>query len=539
MSLNRVRARTITVGFLSRWLIHAAPFTWVGLMVSSVVLAVFVRFFDAPTLLNLELGLLTPIIHVVGLFAALIFDAGAVLLNALVSLFSTVAPTVQSDITRLASAATLPPEMTPEPDLLLRLIETAGAALILVGVPFVLGFLLPYAGFLWYVFFTQPKYISSRVETGAVQGRFLNMFHFPSGLVGKLARMDKDESEPFIVCRNAYHARVAYLHALFPLWNGRWRLIVKLQTERRIAASWGRFNQLNYLVTMAIADALKADWKLMRGEGHLFSDQVTKRDEQKTIVREFNECDMPLRFIQAEPQRRFSRIGSAQLPKPKYVMFSCLFNPIRDPIWILPLKSVLERLKELCASPGAPDYDAAVRVLSTAALSVYGRIIDEPGPEVLKVQFGEIRQVAFLYAEKPGAHLRSGYDENNIIYDPMPPAVAPVLFLFQRAVDEAAKDAICIQLRRGDVLLVKNQEALFARREVSDHFVSWPPTLLPRARWLRAYYLYARLADEEDAIVSKRATLQAVVKQSMSALLRWNATRRTADGADRSDRGQS
>lgn len=445
---QRVRQQTMTIGFFARWRVHSRPFLWISFCISLLVvtLLVYFRFDFVPSS----------------------------------ELWTIIETTV--------SKGQLNPERAAQLyDAVLLLFMTFASA-------FALTFVFAYGSFLFFVLYFNRDFIASHVVEGSVRGRYINWVGRLSGSTQrKMLQLSADEREPFILCRSGCHAFAAYVSAM---WDGH-QLLEKLQTERRIASSWGRFNQLNYLITMSIADGLGLDWKQMRGEGHLFSDQVTCRDEQKSVVREFNECDLPLRFIQAEPQRRFVRAGGAQLPKPKYVMFHCLFNSVADPIWVLPLKDVMAKLKEHCSASGSgTDYETVVRFLSNAAFSVYARIRDEPGPDVLKLQFGESRQVPILHTNASGKTL-SGYDENSILYDQLPPPAATALFLFQRALDDAAKNAICVQLRSGDVLLVKNQEALFARREVADHFLSWPPTLAVRARWLRSYYLYSKLPEDE------------------------------------------
>lgn len=444
MKYDRVRARTLNIGFPARWRIHAKALALV-LLSAAILLAWF-------------------------------WLGGATTPQIVVSAENDF-PLLRNSIDAFASS---------------------GDVLALLSGLFLLAWTAFYVFCVWSVFISKRDYIASHIAEGAARGRLLNIFgRFPSGVAHRLARMDANEGEPFVLCRNACHAFAAYAHAATPWLGG--RLVEKLRAERRILRSWGRFNQLNYLVTMAIADALRTDWKMMRGEGHLYSDQITSRDEQKSVVREFNECDLPLRFIQAEPQRRFSRVGGAQLPKPTFVVFHCLFNSIKDPIWILPLRDVMAKLKEICAKPGSgADYDTVVRMLSSTAFTVYARIKDESGPDVLKVQFGESRQVAILHTDAAGK-LRSGYDENNILYESLPLPACTALHLFQRALDEAAKNSICVQMRSGDVLLIRNQEAFFARREVDDHFISWPITLLQRARWLRTYYLYEKLPGEKVA----------------------------------------
>lgn len=310
----------------------------------------------------------------------------------------------------------------------------------------------------------------------------------PKNVVDALAKLE-GERQPYIVCRKACHSYAATTWALF---LGK-RILDKLR--RWPPPNWGLFNQMNYAIAIATVRALGARlWPY--DEQKFVADVTTDRVQQKTVANDHDQFDLELRFVQDEPQRPFS---GGDLAKPVYAVFQCLLNPINDPIWVLALSDVMERLKEVCAqSEMKLSFDAAVELLSSSNFPSFRRIDRDPQAGV-RVKGAEDPLMPILKITKDAdgtPHYRSGYDENNILYANVPSPVRKALYAFQLALDEAArKDAVRVDLSRGDMLIVRNQEAFYCRREIEDHLFS-PLTLLPRVRWLRRYMAFEPQAGQ-------------------------------------------
>lgn len=306
----------------------------------------------------------------------------------------------------------------------------------------------------------------------------------PKNVVRKLREL---EGEPYIVCRDACHSRAAVMWAyLLPT-----SAVAKLTKLPRPKGDWGLFNQLNFAIAIATVRALGTRLWPYDGE-RFFADVVTNRAQQKSVANDHDQSDLELRFVQDEPQRRFS---GGDLAKPKYAVFQCLFNPIKDPIWVLALSDVIKRLKEVCERPEiGQSFDVVVQTLCSASFPTFRRIERDAEAGVrIKASEDQLQPILQVTQNADGSRsYRSGYDENNIAYPLVPPAppVRRALYAFQLALDEAAqRDAVAIDLEAGDMLLVRNQEAFYCRREVHDHWIH-PFTLLPRARWLRRYMAF-------------------------------------------------
>jgi hypothetical protein len=306
----------------------------------------------------------------------------------------------------------------------------------------------------------------------------------PSSVANALARLNR-ERHPYIVCRKACHSRPARLWALV------WRSQALATLRDRQEAKWGLVNQMNFAIAIATVRALSAKlWPY--DEEKFFADVTTDRMRQKSVANDHDEPDLELRFVQDEPQRPF--LGG-DLAKPVYAVFQCLFNPINDPVWVVALSDVMNRLKEVCASRPemGVSFDAAVQALSSPSFPNFRRI-ERDSQAGVRVKGAEDPFMPILMVSKDAdgtPRYRSGYDENNILYAVVLAPARKALYAFQLALDEAAKkDAVRIDLEGGDMLLVRNQEAFYCRREIEDHWIHLPITLLPRARWLRRYMAF-------------------------------------------------
>jgi hypothetical protein len=307
----------------------------------------------------------------------------------------------------------------------------------------------------------------------------------PPNVADALAKLNR-ERHSYIVCRKACHSFSA--RAWGCLLNSPERIRAEL-TRRQSEKSWGLFNQLNFAIVIATVRHLGVKlWPY--DEEKFYAEVATDRDQQKSVANDFDQLDMELRFVQDEPQRPFE---GGDLSKPIYAIFQCLFNPIDDPVWVLPLANVMDRLKEVCLETKM-SFEAVVKTLGTSSFPIFRRVERDPAAGVrVKAAEDLLTPILLVTKDSDGTpRYQSGYDENNISYAALPqsPDVRRALYAFQMAMDLATrKDAVRIDLEPGDLLLVRNQEAFYCRREIHDHWFSCP-TVLPRMRWLRRYMAF-------------------------------------------------
>lgn len=333
--------------------------------------------------------------------------------------------------------------------------------------------------------------LSSNIR-GVAGSQWSLLASLPQSVANELTALHR-ERQPFIVCRKACHSYFATAWAFFLGKEAIKRL------RRWAPRSWGLFNQMNYAIAIATVRALGVKlWPY--DEEKFFADVTTDRAQQKSVANDHDQYDLELRFVQDEPQRPFS---GGDLSKPIYSVFQCLLNPIHDPVWVLPLSDVMKRLEDVCARPDLGlSFDAVVQTLSFSNFPTFRRIERDPqaGIRVKAAEdpFMPILRVGKNVDDTP--RYLSGYDENNILYFqvPQPPQVRKSLLAFQLALDEAARrDAVRIDLEGGDMLLIRNQEAFYCRRESEDHWIH-SMTFLPRARWLRRYMAFDVQSERES-----------------------------------------
>ncbi len=309
---------------------------------------------------------------------------------------------------------------------------------------------------------------------------------------------------PYLILRNAcHHGQVNFLPFIR---RGQWFRdpLDRRQGSHLEIGKHGLLDALNDVAASKIARAMNVDVKPIYGEGAYFEDRVTNINKQKSILDDGG--DLPLRYVQATPQKRFidhsldgrrgqhvlnDRPLDGELPKAKYIIICCLTNPIKDPVYVLPVSAITRQLRNIF-SDHADDY---LTTLLRPMTPVFGEL--KPGePE------GEIADdVLELYNlfHRPILSLhhdtyRGGFDPNRIDYAGMVDRVdaRKAVSAFMRAIDGATNDEVKIKLRAGDVLIINNYYGMHRRIEIGYKSLRPPFLFAKRRRWLRVYYGFSR-----------------------------------------------
>lgn len=274
-----------------------------------------------------------------------------------------------------------------------------------------------------------------------------------------------------------------------------------------------------------LLDLLGCVMRAKRTDPHaneLFRDYVSNFRSQKDHFTDGD--DLPLRFRQSSPELHFHspdrKSDNAHVFVPRFTVYSCLRNPIEDPIWVLPVASVLRYLSEAIAK-----VDGLDRRNDEEAMLAEKRAM-ECLRELKKPQF--IKYDKFIISNSDGVHMvrrnrsqpvaimqggdfsdlssvQMAWDSHKIFvadHEPGPASnsyLAPISYLIT-AIQLASSEAREVHLAKGDVLVIDNLRALVCRKEydfrhlkrsispfaVNLALLGWPQ------RWLRLYYGFPR-----------------------------------------------
>jgi len=313
---------------------------------------------------------------------------------------------------------------------------------------------------------------------------------------------------PYVLCRSGCHT--AQVYGPLP-WLRYWWLedpVDRKQSLSRRHRDQAVLHSFNDVIVTKMADAMGLEVHPMLGEEIWFGDAMTDWDSQKTALGDG--MDLPLRHVQATPHARFidhgfdagDTFGGAgddvasvgERPKAKYIFFFCLANPIRDPVYVLPLRKVLERLEARWEATTPRFLETLQRKRFPLFLSMRSK---NAASDVYTFQNKNERPILSKHA----AGFRSGYDPNRVDLAAMGdrPEERVALSVFHGALEAAAhEDEIGFLLEPGDVLIVNNYYAFHRRKEM--RYAVNRPTLIPRRRWLRVYYAFSKPPDDLEDV---------------------------------------
>lgn len=230
--------------------------------------------------------------------------------------------------------------------------------------------------------------------------------------------------------------------------------------------------------------------------------------------------DLPLRYRQSASELRMDREGNLEDHVPKFAAYSCLANPIKDPVWVLPVESVLEEVDGVVR-----DYDKITdgtkrgdevkklfRTMGEALFEKYNRI-----ELILRKNGGEDRYIHYPKPSDGGIRPLGKYldidklwlaelavDPNRIeVQDKSSDlnyinGIKRPLAILYKSIERADKKgkALRIDLGRRDLLIIDNRRALICRKEYEPKRRVKPRLRKIRfrtRRWLRLYYGFSEV----------------------------------------------
>lgn len=247
----------------------------------------------------------------------------------------------------------------------------------------------------------------------------------------------------------------------------------------------------------------------MKADSHeYYRDYTTCSDNEKDMLKDGG--DLPLRFRQSSPELPFRPRGDKKTPEhlhPTFIAIVCMMNPIRDPIFVLPVASVIKRIPEvvelICKESDQPiDQESLGRKIDHCISSLNNLGF---------IQFDKYDKMTFvrLDADYPFPIGRKidldkpwlgemGWDINKFVIGVGEEHAAhrELVRTIHMAIGLASDDARKIMPTAGDVLILDNRRALHCRREYSyrpykDERSSFVVLDVPK-RWVRLFYGFER-----------------------------------------------
>ncbi len=264
----------------------------------------------------------------------------------------------------------------------------------------------------------------------------------------------------------------------------------------------------------------------IRSEGRDdFRDYITRADQQKNVFDDGG--DMALRFRQWSPELSVDVNARGNRSMPAYVAIVCVKNPICDPLYVLPVRFVVDELKSELDSyflrrEGSGDLSASQEVeFSQSVDSIFTRagvinfekfdkfnyrFMKRELPKIGPIILSRRLQVASSKSrpEGPNRKLKTwqdwqmAWDANKVSVNP--PAGqddtehAALFSAVMHALANAAlkpNNVRQVILKPGDILVVDNRRALVARKEYNYPRMLFSSPLYSfsnKQRWLRLYY---------------------------------------------------
>jgi hypothetical protein len=193
--------------------------------------------------------------------------------------------------------------------------------------------------------------------------------------------------------------------------------------------------------------------------------------------------DVPRRWRQAIPEFALVDEPSASSGNvtARYAVYLCVENPIKDPLWLLPVHYVVDALSEeqrkLLRHIAYEFFDHWYEDLSSRGLS-----------SIQKILGGE--KVGLKPGQSENYNKWMSFDANRLNLEnskTQQEERGAVGALRTKLVEAARQHAIPVMLRRGDVLIVDNYRTLIRRTELC--YRAFNPWLFgrPAVRWLRMY----------------------------------------------------
>ena len=392
------------------------------------------------------------------------------------------------------------------------ILNTRRGAWVLLVVP-TIPFAFPYAGFLLIVSLFSPGILGellSQFEESKSLLFFSTWFKYPLAPTATCIRLralrtpTQGDHAPFLIIRN-------FNHTFFSKFSNPERVLEE-RAKHWTHDRWGFRHFLNAWAVAGLFFLVGAALARKKGAANeeFYRDYVTSPLRQKHAYSDGR--DLPLRYRQSSTELDFrAEHGAPDHRVPKFVAISCMANVIKDPVWLLPVKSVFERIPDVVR-----DFERQGQTLPTEEeIKHLFHTLEDPHFEKFDKHTlveRKVNQAPAGYFERPNSELKGqpvardidpnrlwavelALDINRIeikddyseqyVHDTKRP-LAILLEAIKRADEDG--DAFRIVLNHGDLLLVDNRRALICRKEYARrHFVATFARIQTK-RWLRLYY---------------------------------------------------
>lgn len=282
---------------------------------------------------------------------------------------------------------------------------------------------------------------------------------------------------------------------------------------------WGMGHFQNSVAVAGLLHLLGAKLEFKASSEEFFRDYITSPELEKDQFRNGN--DISLRFRNWSPELHFMRGNhDTNAVIPAYVALSCIRNPIRDPVYILPLQYIVEVMPLIIqefdwvqshgdlsgfkvALSGKVMEDALAERDRLLALSASGSItlkyFDNYGFYQTGIQNANVHPPIMNVSPTDNPDWQIAWDTNRTIFplETEEPDTRKFGTVIKLSIERASNFASEITLEPGDVLLVDNRRALVRRREYDYRHVKAPHLrpdtfyMLPK-RWLRVFYGFSK-----------------------------------------------
>ncbi len=300
------------------------------------------------------------------------------------------------------------------------------------------------------------------------------------GIYGELARRlhelkNEMTDEPFLILRSLYPT------SMLGTYSGRFEDVSHGAGKRRI--TWS-----NWYISESFYDVISSGLLATLGVRHQPKspgDRHVHLDYFTTPAAEIDQFapdeDFPRRFRQAVPELALldepdAREGHLTA---RYVVYVCVENPIKDPLWVLPVRHVFDGLS------------ASVKSLLRESLFEF---FDHWEPDLTNRGLTMIRKII---GQEPNEWLSFDGNRLNWDYEHTKSESYPALGRLRSQIIECGQaKALPIVLKRGDALIVDNYRALVKRTEA--YYWDWSRLLIwrPSIRWIKMYCGFPELGSD-------------------------------------------
>ena len=374
---------------------------------------------------------------------------------------------------------------------------------------------LLFAALLWVVTWIAPQKLGesfSNYDKGYLTLASLGYPLFPARARRRLEGLrapSENDNTPFLLLRR--------FHRVPMLWFRDPEIVAESRSKRWARDRWNFLHFLNAWAVASVFDMLGVVLARKFGAGveQFYRDYVASPQRQKTFYTDGK--DMALRYRQSAAELELSATDpSAERCVPKFIALSCLANPMKEAVWIMPVEVILREMATVLAeSEGIKDpaicasqMEKIYKVLEDRHFIKFDRhrMIDpqptggtsyfiRPTYEKRGCAIGQGLAVEKLWAaelaiDQNRVEVRDEPDETYVRDTKRPLAI---LIRAIRQADDKGQ-AIPVLMKRGDLLLVDNRRALICRKEYRQPRFIFLRIRFRTKHWFRIYYGFPRPA---------------------------------------------